>query len=202
MEVQLEALIEQIKKDGVAAAEAEAAAIIEAAKKEACEIVADAEDRAEKILTAARGETERMTKSSEDAIKQAGRNLLLSFRESVAKELRAITKKGVFEAYSSDKTASLIVSVIESWAKKPDTESLTLILNSEDLSALENAILAGLKEKMLSGVTLRANDSFNGGFRIAVNDEGAYYDYSAEAVINMLSNYLSQRVTELLKEAE
>ena len=51
-------------------------------------------------------------------------------------------------------------------------------------------------------MTLKANDNFDGGFRIAVNEGSAYYDYSAEAVVDMLSSYLSQKVTVLLKEAE
>ena len=55
---------------------------------------------------------------------------------------------------------------------------------------------------MLKGITLKASDNFDGGFRIAVKDGGAYYDYSAEAVVDMLSNYLSPKVTALLKEAE
>ena len=55
---------------------------------------------------------------------------------------------------------------------------------------------------MLKGITLKANDNFDGGFRIAVNDGSAYYDYSAEAVVDMLSNYLNPKVTELLKEAK
>ena len=55
---------------------------------------------------------------------------------------------------------------------------------------------------MLQGVTLKANDNFNGGFRIAVNNGSAYYDYSTEAVTQMLSVYLNPRVTALLKEAE
>ena len=54
-----------------------------------------------------------------------------------------------------------------------------------DLNALEETLLAGLKEKMLKGVTLKANDHFDGGFRIAVQDGKAYYDYSAEAVVDM-----------------
>ena len=54
----------------------------------------------------------------------------------------------------------------------------------------------------LTSVTLKANDNFDGGFRISVNNGNAYYDYSTEAVVEMLSNYLSPRVTELLKEAE
>ena len=66
----------------------------------------------------------------------------------------------------------------------------------------KGTLVAGLNERMLKGVTLKANDNFDGGFRIAANDGRAYYDYSAEAVTDMLSNYLSPKVTALLKEAE
>ena len=37
---------------------------------------------------------------------------------------------------------------------------------------------------------------------LAAKDGGAYYDYSAEAVVRMLSNYLSPKVSALMKEAE
>ena len=51
---------------------------------------------------------------------------------------------------------------------------------------------------MLKGVTLKANDNFDGGFRIAVNEGRAYYDYSAEAVVDMMSSYLSPKVAAIL----
>lgn len=202
MEVQLRELIDQIKNDGVAAAEAEAKTIIDAAKAEAEKIVADAKAQADKILGNAKTETERMTRSSEDAIRQAGRNLLISFRESVSRELKSVTSENVAAVYSSDALAGLIVGVVEGWANKPDAEDLAVILNSKDLKMLEETLLAALKEKMLKGITLKPNDNFDGGFHIAVNGGSAYYDYSAEAVVDMLSNYLSPKVTELLKEAE
>lgn len=202
MEVQLRELIDQIKKDGVTAAEAEAKAIVDAAKAEAEKIVADAQAQADKIISNAKVETERMTKSSEDAIRQAGRNLLISFRESVTRELGAITGENVSAVYSSEALSDLIAGVVEAWANKPDAEDLAVILNSKDLEKLEETLLAALKEKMLTGITLKANDNFDGGFHIAVNNGSAYYDYSAESVVDMLSNYLSPKVTELLKEAE
>lgn len=202
MEIQLQDLIDQIKKDGVVAAEAEAASILAAAKAEAEKIVADAQQQAEKYIADAKAENERMVKSSEDAIRQAGRNLLISFRESVAREMNAITGQAVTAAYSSETLAQLVVRVVENWANNPNAEDVAVILNSEDLKALETSILAGLKEKMLQGVTLKANDNFDGGFRIAVNNGSAYYDYSAEAVVEMMSGYLSPKVTQLLKEAE
>ena len=202
MEVQLQELIEQIKKDGVETAEAEAKAIVEAAKSDAEKIIADAQAQADKILSLARTETERMTKSSEDAIRQAGRNLLISFRESVTREINAIVSENVTAVYSSDALAGLVISIVENWANKPDAEDIAVILNTQDLNKLEETLLAVLKEKMLKGITLKATDNFDGGFRIAVKGGSAYYDYSAEAVLDMLSNYLSPKVTELLKEAK
>ena len=202
MEVQLQELIDQIKKDGVEAAETEAEAIVKAAKENAEQIIADAKTQADKILSLARTETERMTKSSEDAIRQAGRNLLISFRESVTKELNAIVGENVTAVYSSDAFAELIINIVENWANKPEAEDITVILNTQDINKLEETLLAAIKEKMLKGITLKANDNFDGGFRIAVKDGSAYYDYSAEAVVDMLSNYLNPKVTELLKEAK
>jgi V/A-type H+-transporting ATPase subunit E len=202
MEVQLGELIEQIKKEGVATAEAEAKAIVDAAKADAEKIIDEAKAQADKILNDAKSETERMTKSSEDAIRQSGRNLLISFRESVSRELKAIIGENVSAVYSSEALAQIIVNIVANWANKPDAEDIAVILNTEDLNRLEETILAALKEKMLKGITLKANDNFDGGFRIAVNNGSAYYDYSAEAVVEMLSNYLSPKVTELLKEAE
>ncbi|MBE5921961.1 MAG: V-type ATP synthase subunit E [Lachnospiraceae bacterium] len=202
MEIQLQELIDQIKRDGVEAADAEAKSMLDDAKAQAEKIISDAQAQADKILVNAKNENERMVKSSEDAIRQAGRNLLISFRESVTRELKAIVGENVATLYSSDALAQLIINVVERWADKPDAEDISVILNSSDLKLLEETLLAALKDRMLKGVVLKANDNFDGGFRIAVNNGGAYYDYSTEAVVDMLSNYLSPKVTELLKEAE
>ena len=201
MEIQLQELIDQIKNDGVKAAESQSEAILASAKAEAEKIIADAKAEADKIIANAQSENARIEKSAEDAIRQAGRNLLISFRESVARELNVILAQNVSAVYSSENLANIVINVVESWAKKENTDSIELILNSESLKSLENIILAGLKDRMIGGVTLKANDNFDGGFRIAVNDSGAYYDYSAEAVVDMLSNYLSPNITNLLKEA-
>ncbi len=202
MEIQLQELIDQIKKDGVNAAETEAQSILDSAKAEAEKIIADAQVEAEKLMLNAKKENERVVKSGEDAIRQAGRNLLISFRESVARELKAIVGETVTAVYAPDSLEKIVVSAVESWAVKSDVEDLTVILNEEDRKQLEDSALAELKNRLTKGITLKANDNFDGGFRIAVNNGSAYYDYSAEAVIDMLSAYLSQKVTALLKEAE
>lgn len=202
MEIQLQELIDQIKKDGVEAAESQAAAILESAKAEAEKIISDAKAQADKMLADAKSENAKTVKSGEDALRQAGRNLLISFRESVTREVKAIVSENVNAVYASDDFAKLIGKTVECWAAKPDADDLSVVLNSSDLEKLETVLLAELKEKMQGGCTLKANDNFDGGFRIAADNGAVYYDYSAEAVTDMLSNYLSPRVTALLKEAE
>lgn len=201
MELQLGELIEQIKKDGVEAAEAEAKSIIDSANADAEKIIASAKSEAEKILANAKLENERMVKSSEDAIRQAGRNLLISFRESVARELKAITEESVTAVYSSEALSEIIIQVIVSLAAEPENDDIAVVLNEKDLAALEELLLAGIKEKMLSGVTLKASENFDGGFRIVLNNGSAYYDYSTDAVVDMLSNYLTPKIVKILKEA-
>ena len=202
MEIQLQELIEQIKKDGVAVAEAEAKSIVDAAQVEAQKIIADAQAQADKILANSKIENERMVKSSEDAIRQAGRNVLISFRESVLREFNAVINENVNMVYSSDALAELIIKIVEKTALNSDVEDIEIVLNENDANKLQDLLLSAMKEKMINGVTLKPNNNFDGGFRVSVNNGNAYYDYSTEAVVDMLSNYLSPKVTELLKEAK
>ena len=202
MEIQLQELIDQIKNDGVKAAETEAASILESAKAEAEKIISDAKAEAEKIMLEARAQNERFVRAGEDSIRQAGRNLLISFRESVAKELNAIAGDHVKEALSSDALAQLILTAVENWTKDTEAEDISVLVGSKDLASIEAELLAGLKERMCRGVTLKPDDSFEGGFRISVQDGRVYYDYSAEAITELLSVYLTPKLISLMKEAE
>ncbi len=202
MEIQLQELIEQIKKDGIETAETKADSIIQSANEQAEKIIADAKAEAEKILAKAKEDNAKTVRAGEDSIRQAGRNLLLSFRESVVKELNSVTGARVAEAYSPDVLVELIPKAVQAWAGDKNTDDITVLLNSKDLEKLENSLLSSLKEKMMGGVTLKPNDTFNGGFRIASCSGGVYYDYSADAVTEMLSAYLNPNITAIMKEAD
>lgn len=201
MEIQLQELIDQIKKNGVEAAESEAASILEAAGEEAAKIRSEAAAEAEKILAEAREESARFAQAGEDAVRQAGRNLLISFRESVNRELDGIMKREVDAAYSSAEAAPVILKAVEAWAAQGEGEDLSVLLNARDLERLEGAFLTLLREKLAAGVTLKPRDDFDGGFRIALKNDTVYYDYSAQAVAEMLAAYLNPKVAALLKEA-
>lgn len=201
MDIQLQELIDKIKKDGVTAAEKSAADIIEKAQKEADSKIAAAEKQAEELVKNAKAEIERLEKASNDAVKQASRNMLISFRDSLTKELDAFIQAESAKAYSKDLLSNLIPETVKAWAKNSEASELSVLLSEKDLKALEGELKAALKSEIAKGLELKSDKSLTAGFRIGVNNGAAFYDYSAEAVAELFAAYLNPRVAALMKEA-
>ncbi len=201
MDVQLQELIDKIKKDGVATAEAEAAKKIAEAEKKAADIISDANAKADEIKKNAKKETERMEKASEEAIVQAGRNMLLSFKDSLVQELDLLIQAETEKAMSKDVLAKLVPETVKAWAKNADASELSVLLSEKDLKALESALTSELKAEISKGLEIKPDKTLSAGFRIGVNDGSAYYDYSAESLAEMIAAYLNPKVAGLMKIA-
>ncbi len=201
MDIQLQDLIDKIKKDGVANAETTASKIISEAEKKAASIVSDAEAKADSIIKTAKAETERMEKASEDAITQAGRNLIISFRDGVNKELSAIVNAETEKAMDKDLLKKIIPETVKAWAANSGTDDVSVLLPAKDLKALEAGIKSALKARVSKGLVIKSDASLSAGFRIGSKNGEAFYDFSAEEVANLFSAYLNPKVTELMKRA-
>ena len=201
MDVQLQELIDKIKKDGVAAAEKESAKIIAASEKKAESIIADAEAKAEQIIKSAKSETEKMEKASEEAIIQAGRNMLLSFKDSLIAELDGLIQAETTKAVSKDVLGKLVPETVKLWAKNSDASELSVLLSEKDLKALEKSLTTSLKAEIKKGLEIKPDKTRAAGFRIGVKNGAAYYDYSAESLAEMFAAYLNPKVAGLMKVA-
>lgn len=201
MDVQLQELIDKIKKDGVTAAETEAGKIIADAEEKAKAIIADAQAKAADIIKNTKSETERMEKSSEEAIIQAGRNMLLSFKDSLVKQLDSIVNAETEKAMSKDVLAKLIPETVKAWGKNSDASELSVLLSEKDLKDLESSLTSELKAEIAKGLEIKPDKTMTAGFKIGVNNGAAYYDYSAESLAQMFSAYLNPKVAGLMKEA-
>lgn len=201
MDVQLQELIDKIKKDGVASAELNAQKIIAEAEKQAASIVSAAEAKADNIVKTAKVEAERMEKASEDAIAQAGRNLIISFRDGINKELSALVSTEVSKVYDKDLLKKLIPETVKAWAGNADAQDLSVLLSPKDLKALEDNFRTSLKSFISKGLTVKSDSGLSAGFRIGAKDGSAFYDFSAEEVANLFSAYLNPKTTEILKRA-
>ena len=192
MDVQLQELIDKIKKDGVASAEEQAAKIIAEAEAKAASIVNDAKSQAESIEKEAKATSERFQKASEDSVKQPSRNLLISFRDGINAQLKAIVQ---------DELAKLIPETVKAWADKADSADLAVLLSKSDLDALESGLKGALKDQIAKGMEIKADASLTSGFRIGLKDGSAYYDYSAESVTELFAAYLNPKIAALVGAA-
>lgn len=201
MDIQLQELIDKIKKDGVGEAEKKAAEILAEAEKKAQGIISDAETKAASILSSAKLETERMEKSSIDAIKQAGRNILISFRDGVAAQLSAIINRETAKAYDGGMLKTLIPETVKNWVSNGNAEDISVLLSPKDLETLEAGFKAALKDEISRGLVIKSDDSIDSGFKIGVDNGAAYYDFSSEAVSQMFAAYLNPKTALIMKEA-
>jgi len=201
MDVQLQELIDKIKKDGVTAAEKEAAKIIADANKKAESIIKDAEAQAEQIKKDAKAETNRMQKASDEAIVQAGRNMLLSFKDSLVQELDGLIQAETAKSLSKDTLEKLVPETVKAWAKNSDASELSVLLSDKDLKALQSSLTSALKAEIKKGLEIKPDKTLTAGFRIGVKNGAAFYDYSAESLAEMFAAYLNPKVAGLLKVA-
>ena len=199
MDVQLQELIDKIKKDGVTAAEAKADEIIDTANKKAASIIAEAQDKASEIIKNAKAETERMEKASEEAIVQAGRNMLLSFKDSLIAELDGLILSETEKNVSKSVLEKLVPETVKAWSKNADAAELSVLLSEKDLKALEASLKESLKAEIKKGLEIKPDKTLSAGFRIGVKNGAAFYDYSAESLAQMFAAYLNPKVAELLK---
>lgn len=201
MDVQLQELIDRIKKDGVASAENSAGKIVAEAESKAASIIKEAEARAEAIIRNAKAETARMEKASEDAITQAGRNLIISFRDGINRELSALVSAETEKAYDKDLLKKIIPETVKAWAQNASCDDLAVLLPAKELKALESSLKTSLKAQISKGLEIKGDSTLSSGFRIGAKNGSAFYDFSAEEVAALFSAYLNPKTTELMKNA-
>jgi V/A-type H+-transporting ATPase subunit E len=200
MDIQLQELIDKIKKDGIEKSAADTERVRAEAEAEARRIVEAARKEADAIVAKGKADAERFEKASAAALEQASRNLVLSFRTEIERLLAAVVKREVSAAYSDDALKAAVPEVVKAWGAQLG-DSLDVLLPADALGRLESFFSQKLAAELKKGVALKGDKTAAGGFKIAAKDGSAYYDFSAEAVADLFSAYLNPRLAEIFKTA-
>ena len=199
MEIQLQELIDKIKKDGIESASGEAARIKSEADAEAAKIIAAAQKEAANIVSRGKADAERSEKAGIAALEQASRNLVLAFKGEIQTLLDKIVARETAGAFNEDTYKAALPEILKAWASK--SGSLDVLLPEEKFKKLEPWFKEKLVSEVKNGVELKSDRNLGAGFKIANKDGSAYYDFSAESVAQLLSSYLNPRLAETLKTA-
>jgi len=199
MEIQVQELIDKIKKEGIKTASEEANKIKAEAEAEARRIVDTAKKEADNIISHGKEDAQRSEKASIAAIEQASRNLILTFKDEIQGLLNKIVESAVNAHYNDDVLKAALPDLLKAWADK-GSDNLSVILPEGELSRLHGFFNERLSGELSRGLELKSNRKLVSGFHISNKDGSVYYDFSADAVAQLLSTYLNPKLAELLKE--
>jgi len=178
MEIQLQELIDKIKKDGIESASEEAAKIKRDAENEASKIIAAAKKEAADLVSRGKADAERSEKAGKAALEQASRNLVLAFKGEIEVLLERIVADAVHASYGEEALKVVLPDLFKAWASKGGAGSLDLLLSEENLEKLRSWAGGALSDELKKGVELKSDRNLGGGFKIAQKDGSAYYDFS------------------------
>ncbi len=197
MEMELNTIIEKIKKEGIGEAESKAADILKQAQAKADKIIAEAEKKKEDIIKKAKNDAENLKKNGEEALSQASRDVILALKESITAVFDALIKKEVAQQLPPEVLKEVIVNLIRKFSEDKEAE-IEVLLSEKDKNSIEGALLGVFKGEVGKGLTIKVSPSIEHGFRIGKKGESSYYDFTDEAIAESFKTYLNPKIKELL----
>ncbi len=176
MEIQIQDLVQSIKRDGIEEAKKEAEAIVAAAKAQASEIVAASKVEAEKNIENANREIE----SSKALIKQAERDAVLSVKKELEQMLERIMAEKVAKDLSEKSLAALIAAAIG----EDDPAKYTV-----EIDEAKAAFKATLAKQIEKGLEIRPVKGMS-GMKLSCKDGSGFYDFSDDEIAALLKPFL------------
>ena len=200
MDIQVQELIDKIKKDGIETASEEAARIKVEAEAEARRIVESAKKEADGIISRGKQDAERSEKAGVAALEQASRNLVLAFKEEIQSLLDKLIGEHVAAHYGDDVLKAALPEMLKAWVTKGEN-NLAVILPEGELSKLQGFFSEKLTGELWKGVELKSSRKLTTGFHISNKEGSIYYDFSAESAAQLISAYLNPKLAEILKSS-
>ena len=196
---ELQSLLEKINSEGVKKAEAEREKIVADAKAEAAKIVGAAKTEADDIVSAAKLESEALRKRAESAVSQAARDTLLKLKAELESRLAAAVAEASAQALSPELMAEVVKQLAAKFVADPDGE-VTVRCAVKDRDALDAALRNALADSLVKNTKVLADPSMAGGFELGMDDGRLYFDFSLEAVSEVVGAYAGEQVAGLFKD--
>ncbi|MDD5725395.1 MAG: V-type ATP synthase subunit E family protein [Candidatus Omnitrophica bacterium] len=190
-------LIAKIRQEGVQKAEEQAAQIKSEAENKASKLIAEAKSKAEKIIAEAKEQSARHEESTLAALKQSGRDLLISLRQEIAGMLERLVRMELKQVLTSQELAGIIAALIKN-APLSLGSQVVVALNPLDKEKLEAGFLKQLVQETKKGITLSSSEGIESGFTISFDSGKSMFDFSSEALSEYLSGSLRPELKKIL----
>lgn len=212
----VQALIDRLKSEGVSAGQSEGEEILSKAKAKADEIVSEAQKRADALLADARAEAAREKAATEDGLKVAARDLVLSLRNELGDRIQQEAGRLVGTTLGDEQFLEKLILAMAGNARDNasvvDTEPMEIVLPEkvvtfEELKqspeavepgTLTHFVIALAGEALRDGVTFSTAPGFD-GIKVKLTDRNVSIDLTEEAIATLLKRHLQPRLRAVME---
>ena len=196
MDIQLKEVIEKIKREGIESAQSSASQIIAEAEERAATIIKEAEKESRHLKESARQDAESMEKRGVEAMRQAGRDLVLGLKSEIENIFARIIENEVADAMDEKLLSEAVLAAVQNLSEA----DFELQIPEHKFQDLEAQLQKSLAEKIFSGMTIAPSAGLDAGFRLTKKDGSAFYDFSEKEIAAMLAYFLNPRLGKLLAD--
>ena len=202
MAEQLDSLLKKIQDEHVTKAEEEAQAILTETQGKADQILADARKQAERLVAEAKQKNEQFVENGKKTLEFAARDLLIYLREEINRQFKAIFRREMPEIISIDVIQeNMIKLATQARQENTSSEELRVYVGEENYHKLIDFFLHRFHEAVKQGAELHPMKNIKAGFRICMANKDLQYDFSDEALVDMLSELVNPAIAEILQSA-
>ncbi|NOD74966.1 hypothetical protein [Ruegeria sp. HKCCD4332] len=211
----VDALIDKLRNDGVAAGQAEAEKLREDAKAEAARILSDAKREADEFKKKARTESDNYRAAGEEALNTAMRDAVLTMKAGLTDRFKEDVERLVTKEMSDPELLrQMILEVVGRASEGVNLHGKVQVIlpakvatqedikqNADDIqSGKLTKYVLGLTAKMLrENVELHTTDDNQEGIRVRAEDQGVVLDLTDKAVASLLMEHLQPRFRAVLE---
>lgn len=196
----VQSLLDKIHQDGIAKAQQEKETIISEAKKEAARIVAEAKTQAEELQKKAQAEAAAGQEKANAAIRQAARDAVIALKADLLAKLNAVAHSCIGEAMTPEVMKQIILTMAQSYAKDANAgESLDVLIPKKQQEQAEALLKAELMKELKANPVIELTTEFNSGLQISFRDNDVYFDFSDDALAEVLCRFVGPKLTAVIK---
>jgi V/A-type H+-transporting ATPase subunit E len=211
----VDALIDKLRSDGVAAGQADAEKLRADAKAEAAKILADAKRESDAYQKKARSDSDSYRAAGEEALNTAMRDAVLTMKAGLTDRFREDVERLVTkEMADPNLLKQMILEVVGRAAEGANLKGKVQVIlpakvaTQEDIKQNADDIQSGKLTKYVLGLTaemlreqveLHAADDAQDGIRVRAEDQGVVLDLTDKAVASLLMQHLQPRFRAVLE---
>ncbi|SMO49275.1 hypothetical protein [Ruegeria faecimaris] len=211
----VDALIDKLRSDGVAAGQADADKLRADAKAEAAKILADAKRDVDEYRKKARAEADNYRTAGEEALNTAMRDAVLTMKAGLTDRFRKDVERLVTQEMTDPELLKqMILEVVGRAASDARLEGPAQVIlpprvatqddikqNADDIQSgkLTRYVLGLTAEMLKEQVELHSADDTQNGIRIRADEQGVVLDLTDKAVASLLMEHLQPRFRAVLE---